>query len=224
LHGERSPSFCVYADGHYHCFGCRAHGDVIDYMRLAEGFSFHDAVLELAHSVGIRIPDNDAPEEAAARRRAYEAGLVEERRIREAEQAAELANDTAKARAIIAETIDWRATPAIHNWRDVRGIPKAAADRSTLLRWHEGKRALVVIATDAAGRPTSGQTIHWWSDGSNVRHNGKNLKLTFGQCRQGALRTYCSFDTKQTRDRLSRAVVEALRRAHPEVFAEDGAP
>jgi hypothetical protein len=32
-----------------------------------------------------------------------------------------------------------------------------------------------------------------------------------------------SFDTKQTRDRLSRAVVEALRHAHPEVFAEDGA-
>jgi hypothetical protein len=32
-----------------------------------------------------------------------------------------------------------------------------------------------------------------------------------------------SFNTKQTRDRLSHAVVDALRRAHPEVFAEEEA-
>jgi hypothetical protein len=33
-----------------------------------------------------------------------------------------------------------------------------------------------------------------------------------------------SFTDKQTRDRLSKAVVSALHAAHPEVFAEDGAP
>jgi hypothetical protein len=31
-----------------------------------------------------------------------------------------------------------------------------------------------------------------------------------------------SFDSRQVRDRPCRAVVEALRQAHPEVFTEDG--
>lgn len=36
FHQERTPSFVVYKDQNtYHCFGCQAHGDVIDlYMRL----------------------------------------------------------------------------------------------------------------------------------------------------------------------------------------------
>lgn len=30
LHGDTNPSFVVYPDGHFHCYGCGAHGDVID--------------------------------------------------------------------------------------------------------------------------------------------------------------------------------------------------
>ena len=31
FHNEKTGSFKVYSDGTYHCFGCGAHGDVIDF-------------------------------------------------------------------------------------------------------------------------------------------------------------------------------------------------
>jgi hypothetical protein len=36
LHNESTPSFHVYPDQHYHCYGCGAHGDVAD-LELALG-------------------------------------------------------------------------------------------------------------------------------------------------------------------------------------------
>lgn len=44
FHAERTPSFVAYADGHYHCFGCGAHGaDVIDFVMRIEGVEFVEA-------------------------------------------------------------------------------------------------------------------------------------------------------------------------------------
>ncbi|HET7884267.1 MAG TPA: toprim domain-containing protein, partial [Acetobacteraceae bacterium] len=37
------PSFTVYADGHFHCFGCGAHGDAISFIRRIEGVGFIEA-------------------------------------------------------------------------------------------------------------------------------------------------------------------------------------
>jgi CHC2 zinc finger len=39
FHGEKTPSFHVYKDGHYHCFGCGAHGDVFNWLMQAHGVS-----------------------------------------------------------------------------------------------------------------------------------------------------------------------------------------
>ena len=44
FHGEKTPSFHVYTDGHYHCFGCGAHGDVFSWLMQARGMSFREAV------------------------------------------------------------------------------------------------------------------------------------------------------------------------------------
>jgi len=44
FHSERTPSFKVY-DDHFHCFGCGAHGDVIDFIMQLENCS-HDAAIE----------------------------------------------------------------------------------------------------------------------------------------------------------------------------------
>src|SRR5580700_4009873 len=43
FHGEKSPSFYVYEDGHYHCFGCGAHGDAIGFVMQSEGAGFMEA-------------------------------------------------------------------------------------------------------------------------------------------------------------------------------------
>jgi hypothetical protein len=41
FHDDRIPSLAVYpATGTFHCFGCRAHGDVIDFVRAMEHLSF----------------------------------------------------------------------------------------------------------------------------------------------------------------------------------------
>ena len=47
FHNDRTPSFCLYADSSYHCFGCGANGqNVIDFI-IELGYSFQEAVEEL---------------------------------------------------------------------------------------------------------------------------------------------------------------------------------
>ena len=49
FHDERTPSFTVSEDkGFYHCFGCGAHGDAIDFVMQFEGVSFRAAVGRLS--------------------------------------------------------------------------------------------------------------------------------------------------------------------------------
>ena len=48
FHSESTPSFTVVpAKGFYHCFGCGAHGDVIDFVRKINDLSFQEAVSKL---------------------------------------------------------------------------------------------------------------------------------------------------------------------------------
>lgn len=47
FHTEKTPSFTVYADNSFHCFGCGKHGNnAIDFV-MADGTSFIDAVRRL---------------------------------------------------------------------------------------------------------------------------------------------------------------------------------
>lgn len=46
FHGERTPSFKVYTDN-YHCFGCGAHGDVVDFIVNMEGCTASEAIERL---------------------------------------------------------------------------------------------------------------------------------------------------------------------------------
>ena len=49
FHDEKSPSFIVQkGDTHYHCFGCGAHGDAIQFLMTHQKMSFSDAVESLA--------------------------------------------------------------------------------------------------------------------------------------------------------------------------------
>jgi len=51
FHGECSPSFAVVeAKGFYHCFGCGAHGDALDFLMAIENVDFVDAV-EIAATI-----------------------------------------------------------------------------------------------------------------------------------------------------------------------------
>ena len=53
FHEDRTPSFCVYPETEsFHCFGCGAAGDVIDFIRRTQGLGFREAVLRLGGGAG----------------------------------------------------------------------------------------------------------------------------------------------------------------------------
>lgn len=59
-HEETTPSFTVYPDdNHFHCYGCGAHGDVLDLHQLAHGFGEDEkwwALVSLARERGVELP------------------------------------------------------------------------------------------------------------------------------------------------------------------------
>lgn len=58
FHNEKTGSFCVNTDGqYYHCFGCGASGNVINFIMEMESLSFMDAVRFLAERASIPMPE-----------------------------------------------------------------------------------------------------------------------------------------------------------------------
>ena len=56
FHKEKTPSFHVHEDkGYYHCFGCNAGGDVIDFVMKTENLIFPEAVEHLANLAGMPL-------------------------------------------------------------------------------------------------------------------------------------------------------------------------
>lgn len=63
FHNEKSPSFTVNDEkGFFHCFGCGAHGDAIEFVRKFERLSYPETIETLARDAGIPIPQA-TPEE-----------------------------------------------------------------------------------------------------------------------------------------------------------------
>ena len=52
FHNETTPSFTVYEDGHFHCFGCGAHGTSFDYVMKRDGVEFPEAAKRVAAEIG----------------------------------------------------------------------------------------------------------------------------------------------------------------------------
>ena len=56
FHKEKTPSFQVDTEkGYYHCFGCKASGDVFSFVQQVENLSFGDALRKLADRAGLQI-------------------------------------------------------------------------------------------------------------------------------------------------------------------------
>ncbi|WP_342641712.1 DNA primase [Rhodoligotrophos ferricapiens] len=75
FHQEKSPSF--HADdrkGRYHCFGCKASGDIFTFLTEKEGLSFPEAVERLAAEAGLPMPE---PSPELRRREEKRTSLIE---------------------------------------------------------------------------------------------------------------------------------------------------
>ena len=63
FHEDQHPSLVVYPETRsFHCFGCRATGDVIDFVRCADGLSFRDALERLSDGVLPQASNPGPPE------------------------------------------------------------------------------------------------------------------------------------------------------------------
>ena len=57
FHNEKTPSFTVSSSKQfYHCFGCGAHGNAINFLMEFDNLSFTEAVAGLAQSLGMQVP------------------------------------------------------------------------------------------------------------------------------------------------------------------------
>jgi DNA primase len=111
FHHEKTPSFYVVpAKGFYKCFGCGESGDVFTFLMRRDGFSFQDAVRELARRVGVEVPDvRRAAEHEEPNRPLYEA--------------------VAFADDFFRRNLAGEAGARARQYLEDRGIPAAAAER-----------------------------------------------------------------------------------------------
>ena len=76
FHSEKTPSFNVSTDKNFfHCFGCKASGDVITFIRRIENLDYIEAVKLLAQRAGLEIPEGSGQNSGLSklRNRIYEA-------------------------------------------------------------------------------------------------------------------------------------------------------
>ena len=71
FHDEKTPSFTVSpSKGFYHCFGCGAHGNALDFLMQYDHMEFVEAVESLANSMGVEVPREESTSRPA---RSYDA-------------------------------------------------------------------------------------------------------------------------------------------------------
>lgn len=181
FHLEKTPSFCVYVD-HYHCFGCGAHGDAIDWLRDRRSLSFRQALEHL----GGRFDDAAAGSPADGRTRPEPA-----------EGADTPAPDTSGA-AIVAQGLHaWHAAvgpgPLVLAYLGSRALipPPEPVIRSRPRIWWDVQRQhpeMLALVTDAeTGEPIGCQITRLKPDGSGkaaVKRPRINL------CRGGFVRLF----------------------------------
>lgn len=82
-HEDRNPSFHVYLDGRFRCYGCGWHSDVTDFWAGVSGVKPGiEAALDLARELGIELPNVDPQ----AQREADEQRRKESRYLEDAER------------------------------------------------------------------------------------------------------------------------------------------
>ena len=150
FHNEKTPSFYVYPDTEsFHCFGCSAHGDVVDFVALNDGVDTKTALARLTGGQDIRMTDE--------RRAEHDAAMAE----RESQTATERKDATAKA-------FDrWRKSQPYNDETPHPYIAKKRIERHTARL--EGSN-LIVPVYDADGVLQNVQTIS--PTGTKLFHKG----------------------------------------------------
>ncbi len=121
FHTEKTPSFIVYPDGHYHCFGCGASGDVFTFVMRTENLEFREALKLLAERAGVVLesrPQAVAEDKARPRLRELMAAATQYYHnllLRSTE--AQAARQYVAHRGLTAPTVEgWQLGYALESW------------------------------------------------------------------------------------------------------------
>jgi len=68
FHPDHNPSLAVYPD-HFYCFGCGAHGDVIDWVMKLHNLSFNEALKYLTEKFNLPPTTTTKSKAVATKRR-----------------------------------------------------------------------------------------------------------------------------------------------------------
>jgi phage/plasmid primase-like uncharacterized protein/KaiC/GvpD/RAD55 family RecA-like ATPase len=153
FHPDRTPSFVVYEDS-YHCFGCGAHGDVIDFVANLQHMRPADAIAYLTGGAAPTLTEEDRLAMERERQRA---------KLRQ-QAAEEAAAHMARARWEEAVPVNGSG----HPYLDRKGVASYGARR-------EGDWLLVPIY-DAAGAILSVQAIPAAAGEKKLFHAGATVK------------------------------------------------
>jgi len=67
FHNEKSPSFTINDEKNFfHCFGCGAHGDAIEFIKRYERLTYPETIERLARDAGIALPEPSREERQKA--------------------------------------------------------------------------------------------------------------------------------------------------------------
>lgn len=167
FHSEKSPSFTIFDRGNrYHCFGCGASGDVIDFVRQLHGVGLRDAAemlgagelptIEVAPARGREDGDSDRTADALA-----------------------IWSNSSPAHGTLAET-----------YLRYRGLDLAIPDSIRFATLRHGGRdypVLVAAVTGADDRMCGIQRTYLADDGRG-KADLRAAKLSLGRVRGGAIR------------------------------------
>ena len=80
FHSEKTPSFQIYqgktGKWHYHCFGCGAHGDAVDFLQRLHGLDFKGALNHLGINQGFLTRANKRETAEANKKRQRRRELI----------------------------------------------------------------------------------------------------------------------------------------------------
>lgn len=89
FHGEKTPSLKIYpGNGGYHCFGCGAHGGVIDFVMEYFRIDFQTAIVKINNDFRLGLPIGqkiDRRQQFEISKAAFEAKKAREKQMQEIE-------------------------------------------------------------------------------------------------------------------------------------------
>ncbi|GEM71113.1 hypothetical protein SAQ01S_08790 [Sphingomonas aquatilis NBRC 16722] len=174
FHKDRTPSFYVFADGkRWHCFGCAATGDVLDFVQRYYSLSMRKAA---EHLCGGSLPVVEAPKVTAKAERdnAYALDLWR----------SAIAIDGTPAEAYLRRrgiTIDLPSSLRFARLKPPKESGVAEANGRVLLP------AMVALVSGADGEPAGIQRTFLRDDGRKAAAADGKVKFSLGNLRCGAI-------------------------------------